>query len=61
MTGTVAPLPDSTRGVSLAAIQAPVRARLDRVIPMMHHVVSHDLPMIEQVSARARTVDAIAY
>src|SRR5688572_958776 len=41
----------STREVSLAAIQAPIRARLDRVIPTMHKVVSHDLPMIEQVSA----------
>lgn len=40
-----------TREVSLAGIQAPIRARLDRVIPTMHHVVSHDLPMIEQVSA----------
>jgi octaprenyl-diphosphate synthase len=52
MSGTVAPVrAGSTGEVSLASIQAPVRARLDRVIPTMHHVVSHDLPMIEQVSA----------
>jgi octaprenyl-diphosphate synthase len=52
MSGTVAPIHGrSTREVTLAGIQAPIRARLDRVIPTMHHVVSHDLPMIEQVSA----------
>lgn len=52
MSGTVAPMRSgSTREVSLAGIQAPIRSRLDRVIPTMHHVVSHDLPMIEQVSA----------
>lgn len=51
MSGAVAPAPrDSKREVSLAGIQAPVRERLDRVMPTMHHVVSHDLPMIEQVS-----------
>src|SRR5262245_25787884 len=51
MSGAVAPVPGTTSGrVSLAAIQAPVRARLDRVMPMMHHIVSHELPMIEQVS-----------
>jgi octaprenyl-diphosphate synthase len=36
--------------VTLAAIQAPVRDRLDRVTPEMHRIVVHDLPMIEQVS-----------
>jgi len=52
MSGTIAPVRSgSTREVSLAGIQAPIRSRLDRVIPTMHHVVSHDLPMIEQVSA----------
>jgi len=51
MSGTVASVRGSTREVSLAGIQAPIRSRLDRVIPTMHHVVSHDLPMIEQVSA----------
>jgi len=51
MSGAVAPTSGSTRDVTLASIQAPVRARLDRVIPTMHHVVSHDLPMIEQVSS----------
>ena len=37
--------------VTLAGIQAPIRDRLDRVMPEMHRVVVHDLPMIEQVSA----------
>jgi octaprenyl-diphosphate synthase len=37
--------------VTLAGIQAPIRPRLDRVLPEMHRVVVHDLPMIEQVSA----------
>jgi octaprenyl-diphosphate synthase len=51
MSGAVAPAPrDARPAVTLERIQAPVRARLDRVIPDMHHVVSHDLPMIEQVS-----------
>jgi octaprenyl-diphosphate synthase len=52
MSGAVAPAPrPSARSVTLEGIQAPVRDRLDRVMPDMHHVVSHDLPMIEQVSA----------
>ena len=52
MSGAVAPLRRTTpHGVTLQGIQAPVRDRLDRVMPDMHHVVSHDLPMIEQVSA----------
>lgn len=51
MSGAVAPLRrEAAPGVTLAGIQAPVRARLDRVVPEMHRVVSHDLPMIEQVS-----------
>lgn len=51
MSGAVAPLRHAAgSGVSLVAIQAPIRARLDRVIPAMQHVMSHDLPMIEQVS-----------
>jgi octaprenyl-diphosphate synthase len=50
MSGALAPLRDAASGVSLSGIQAPVRTKLDRVIPEMHHVVSHDLPMIEQVS-----------
>ena len=52
MSGVVAPLRTPTDDrVTLAAIQAPVRDRLDRVLPEMHHIVVHDLPMIEQVSA----------
>jgi octaprenyl-diphosphate synthase len=51
MSGAVAPAGQSTRPtVTLQSIQAPVRGLLDRVMPDMHHVVSHDLPMIEQVS-----------
>ena len=40
----------STGSVTLAGIQAPVRARLDRVLPELHRVVVSDLPMVEQVS-----------
>ena len=50
MSGALAPAPRPRREVTLAGIQAPVRERLDRVMPDMHHVVSHDLPMIEAVS-----------
>lgn len=50
MSGAVAPVPQNTRRTTLEQIQAPVRDKLDRVMPDMHHVVSHDLPMIEQVS-----------
>lgn len=51
MSGAVAPAPsDSTHEVALARIQAPVRARLDRVVPELHRVVVSDLPMIEEVS-----------
>jgi octaprenyl-diphosphate synthase len=50
MSGAVAPArSDSTRSVTLAAVQAPIRARLDRVVPELHRVVVSDLPMIEQV------------
>ena len=38
------------RTVSLAAIQAPVRERLDRVHPELHRIVVHGLPAIEAVS-----------
>ena len=37
------------RTVTLAGIQAPVRARLDLVQPELHRIAVHDLPMIEQV------------
>lgn len=46
MTGAAAP----PRVVSLAAIQAPVRTRLERVIPEIQRVVAHELPLIQQVS-----------
>jgi octaprenyl-diphosphate synthase len=48
---TAVPIRAAQREVSLANIQAPVRAKLDGVMPMMHHVISHDLPKIEEVSA----------
>jgi octaprenyl-diphosphate synthase len=52
MSGVAAPAPrNAGRAITLESIQAPVRAKLDRVLPDMHFVVSHDLPMIEQVSA----------
>ena len=51
MSGAVAPTRgDSTSRVTLAGIQAPIRARLDGVVPELHRVVVSDLPMIEQVS-----------
>lgn len=51
MSGAVALLrTDTSEPVTLAGIQAPVRERLDRVLPEMHRVVVSDLPMIEQVS-----------
>jgi octaprenyl-diphosphate synthase len=51
MNGAVAPIRRAPKsGVTLAGIQAPVRARLDQVLPEMHRVASHDLPMIEEVS-----------
>jgi len=49
MSGAVAPHP-SGRTVTLASIQAPVRAKLDRVTPVMHKLVTDDMPMIEQVA-----------
>jgi octaprenyl-diphosphate synthase len=50
MSGAVAPIQSGPGGITLAKIQAPVRARLDRVQPELHRIVVHDLPMIEQVS-----------
>ncbi len=50
MSGAVAPARRPTGAVSLAQIQAPVRDRLDRVQPELHHIVTHDLPLIGQVS-----------
>jgi len=50
MTGTPAPVRESASAVTLAGIQAPVRARLDRVLPELQRVVAHDLPLIQQVS-----------
>jgi octaprenyl-diphosphate synthase len=51
MSGAVAAArSDSARSVTLAGIQAPIRARLDGVVPELHRVIVSDLPMIEQVS-----------
>jgi len=51
MSGAVAPTrSESAKSVTLAGIQAPVRARLDLVVPELRRVVVSNLPMIEQVS-----------
>jgi octaprenyl-diphosphate synthase len=51
MSGVVAPArTERDSRVTLAGIQAPVRDRLDRVLPEMHRVVVSDLPSVEQVS-----------
>ena len=39
------------RGVTLPAIQSPIRHRLDQVSQAMVHIVSSDLPLVGQVSA----------
>jgi len=49
MTGAAAPARQSAGAVSLAAIQAPVKSRLERVLPELQRVVAHDLPLIQQV------------
>lgn len=41
---------EARQRVSLEAIQAPVRERLDGVLPEMHRIIVHDLPMIGEVS-----------
>jgi octaprenyl-diphosphate synthase len=54
MSGAVAPTRRPNRHsstVALSAIQAPVRARLEQIVPELHRVVVSDLPMIEQVSS----------
>lgn len=38
-------------GVSLGAIQQPIRSRLDDVLQMMARIVSSELPLVGQVSA----------
>src|SRR3954470_4861854 len=51
MSGAVAANRGRSAGsVTLAGIQAPVRERLDGIVPELHRVVVSDLPMIEQVS-----------
>jgi len=52
MSGAVAPMRGARpRSVALADVQAPVRARLEQVVPELHRVVVSNLPMIEQVSS----------
>ena len=46
MSGTAAPV----RAVSLAGIQAPIKARLDRVVPELQAIVAHELPSIQQLT-----------
>lgn len=50
MSEAVAPSRRAASGVTLERIQAPVRARLEKVQPELHRIVVHELPMIEQVS-----------
>jgi octaprenyl-diphosphate synthase len=50
MTGAAAPARESAGAASLAAIQAPVKARLERVLPELQKIVAHELPLIQQVS-----------
>src|SRR3954471_21859718 len=51
MSGAVAANRGRSAGsVTLAGIQAPVRERLDGIVPELHRVVVSDLPMIEEVS-----------
>jgi len=50
MSGAVAPLRRAAGAVTLAQIQAPVRERLERIQPELHRIVTHDLPLIGQVS-----------
>ena len=51
MTGAVATTRGgSAKSVTLAGIQAPIRARLELVVPELRRVVVSNLPMIEQVS-----------
>jgi octaprenyl-diphosphate synthase len=38
------------RAVTLAGIQAPIKDRLDRVVPELQRVAAHELPLIQQVS-----------
>jgi octaprenyl-diphosphate synthase len=53
MSGAVAPDSRSARRVTLSGIVAPVRAKLERVLPAMQGMVSHELPMIGAVSNHA--------
>jgi len=48
MTGTARVRTPAT--AALREIQAPVAARLDAVVDEMRHIVTHELPLIEQVS-----------
>jgi octaprenyl-diphosphate synthase len=51
MSGAVAPARgESHVAATLARIHAPIRGRLERVVPEMHRVLRADLPMIEQVA-----------
>ncbi|MEK7401041.1 MAG: polyprenyl synthetase family protein [Gemmatimonadota bacterium] len=50
MSSAAAPARPSARAVTLAGIQAPIKARLDRVVPELQRVAAHELPLIQQVS-----------
>lgn len=49
MSSAAAPTRASVGAGTLAAIQAPIKARLERVVPELQRVVAHDLPLIQQV------------
>lgn len=53
MSGAVAPDSRPARRVTLSGIVAPVRAKLERVLPAMQGMVAHELPMIGAVSSYA--------
>lgn len=50
MSSAAAPTRASARAVTLAGIQAPIKERLDRVVPELQRVAAHELPLIQQVS-----------
>lgn len=50
MSGALAASRDQA-SITLADIQAPVRAQLERIQPELHRIVVHEVPMIGQVSS----------
>lgn len=50
MNGAAAPTRASARAVTLASIQAPIKLRLDGVVPELQKIVAHELPSIQQLT-----------